>query len=198
VRHQPLNSVCVFCGSNSGSSPAYAEAAVRLGRALALRGQTLVYGGGRVGLVGIAADAALAMGGRVVGVIPGALATRELAHQGLTELQVVGSMHERKARMAELADGFLALPGGIGTLEEWFEVWTWGQLGFHPKPCGLLNVAGYYDHLLAFLDHMTAERFLSGAHREMAVVDSQPERLLDRLAATLPPHSRKWIDADER
>jgi len=193
-----LNSLCVFCGSNPGASPAYAEAAARLGRTLAGRGLNLVYGGGRVGLMGVVADAALAAGGTVTGVIPEALATRELAHAALSDLQVVGSMHERKARMSELADGFIALPGGIGTLEEWFEVWTWSQLGFQPKPCGLLNVAGYYDHLLAFLDHMTAERFLTDVHRGMAVVDDDPERLLDRLAAWQPPRARKWIDAAER
>lgn len=193
-----MNSLCVFCGSNPGASPAYAEAAARLGRTLAGRGLTLVYGGGRVGLMGVVADAALAAGGKVVGVIPQALATRELAHGALSDLQVVGSMHERKARMSELADGFIALPGGIGTLEEWFEVWTWSQLGFQPKPCGLLNVAGYYDHLLAFLDHMTAERFLTDIHRGMAVVDDDPERLLHRLAVWQPPRVPKWIDATER
>jgi uncharacterized protein (TIGR00730 family) len=193
-----LNSLCVFCGSNPGASPAYAEAAAQLGRIVAERGMTLVYGGGRVGLMGVVAGAALAAGGRVIGVIPQALATLELAHGGLTELQVVGSMHERKARMSELSDGFLALPGGIGTLEEWFEVWTWSQLGFHPKPCGLLNVAGYYDHLLAFLDHVTAERFLNEAHRAMAIVGDDPGLLLDRLAAWQPPRARKWIEAEER
>ena len=148
--------------------------------------------------MGVVADAALAAGGRVVGVIPEALATREVAHPQVTEMRVVGSMHERKALMSELSDGFLALPGGIGTLEEWFEVWTWSQLGFQPKPCGLLNVAGYYDHLLAFLDQMTAERFLSGPHRSMAVVDDDSERLLDRLASYRPAPARKWIDASER
>ena len=193
-----MNSLCVFCGSNPGASPAYAEAAARLGRTLAGRGLNLVYGGGQVGLMGVVADAALAAGGTVTGVIPEALATRELAHAALSDLQVVSSMHERKARMSELSDGFIALPGGIGTLEEWFEVWTWSQLGFQPKPCGLLNVAGYYDHLLAFLDHMTAERFLTEIHREMVVVDDDPERLLDRLAAWQPPRVRKWIDAAER
>jgi uncharacterized protein (TIGR00730 family) len=193
-----LNSLCVFCGSNPGASPAYAEAAARLGRIVAGRGMTLVYGGGRVGLMGVVAGAALGAGGRVIGVIPEALATLELAHDGLTELHVVGSMHERKARMSELSDGFLALPGGIGTLEEWFEVWTWSQLGFHPKPCGLLNVAGYYDHLLAFLDHVTAERFLNETHRSMAIVGDDPQLLLDRLAAWRPSHARKWLEAEER
>jgi uncharacterized protein (TIGR00730 family) len=193
-----VKSLCVFCGSNVGASPAYAEAAAGLGRALVRRGLTLVYGGGRVGLMGVVADAALAAGGRVIGVIPQALATREVAHAQVTEMRVVGSMHERKALMSELSDGFLALPGGIGTLEEWFEVWTWSQLGFQPKPCGLLNVAGYYDHLLAFLDHMTGERFLTETHRSMAIVDDDPERLLDRLASYQPPRARKWIDASER
>jgi len=193
-----VNSLCVFCGSNSGTSPAYAEAAAGLGRALVRRGLTLVYGGGQVGLMGVIADAALEAGGRVIGVIPEALATRELAHPRVTEMRVVGSMHERKALMSELSDGFLALPGGIGTLEEWFEVWTWSQLGFQPKPCGLLNVAGYYDHLLAFLDHMTGERFLTPIHRSMAIVDEDPERLLDRLSSYQPPQARKWIGALER
>jgi len=192
-----VNSLCVFCGSQPGASPAYAEAATRVGRALAGRGWTMVYGGGRVGLMGILADAALAAGGKVIGVIPAALAQREVAHQRVTGLEVVGSMHERKARMAELADGFLALPGGIGTLEEWFEAWTWSQLGIHPKPCGLLNVAGYYDPLLAFLDSMTDERFLSSGHRAMAIVDDEVEPLLDRLAAYQPPAVPRWISAPE-
>jgi uncharacterized protein (TIGR00730 family) len=192
-----VNSLCVFCGSQAGASPAYAEAATVVGRALAGRGWTLVYGGGRVGLMGILADAALAAGGKVIGVIPAALATREVAHQRLTGLEIVGSMHERKARMAELADGFLALPGGIGTLEEWFEAWTWSQLGIHPKPCGLLNVAGYYDPLLAFLDRMTGERFLASGHRALAIVDEEAERLLDRLTAFQPPVVPRWISAPE-
>ena len=194
----PLNSLCVFCGSNPGASPEYAEAAVRLGGILARRGIRIVYGAGRVGLMGVVADAALAAGGEVIGVIPEALATRELAHDRLTSLEIVDSMHERKARMSELSDGFIALPGGIGTLEEWFEVWTWSQLGFQPKPCALLNVAGYYDHLLAFLDHVTGEGFLNPVHRGMALVDDDPERLLDRLAAWRPPSLPKWIDASER
>jgi uncharacterized protein (TIGR00730 family) len=193
-----VQTLCVFCGSNSGASPAYAEAAASLGRLLARRGVTLVYGGGRVGLMGVLASAALAEGGRVIGVIPEALATRELAHDGVTELRVVSSMHERKALMSELSEGFIALPGGIGTLEEWFEVWTWSQLGFQPKPCGLLNVAGYYDHLLAFLDHMTGQRFLREPHRAMAIVEEEPERLLVRLASYRPSEATKWIDETER
>lgn len=193
-----MKSVCVFCGSSPGASPVYAEAAAHLGRAVAGHGLTLVYGGGHVGLMGVAADAALAAGGRVIGVIPEALEAKELAHRGLTELRVVGSMHERKALMSELADGFIALPGGVGTLEEWFEVWTWSQLGIQRKPCGLLNVAGYYDHLLAFLDHVTAERFLASDHRAMVLVDDDAGRLLDRLADYRHPYTEKWLDRSER
>lgn len=192
-----MKSVCVFCGSSPGASPAYAEAAAHLGRTVAAQGLTLVYGGGHVGLMGVVADAALSAGGRVVGVIPEALEAKELAHRSLTELRVVGSMHQRKALMSELADAFIALPGGIGTLEEWFEVWTWSQLGFQRKPCGLLNVAGYYDHLLAFLDHVAAERFLAPEHRAMILVDDDAGRLLDRLAAYRPPHTEKWLDRSE-
>lgn len=193
-----MKSLCVFCGSNAGASPDYARAATRVGTLLAERGITLVYGGGHVGLMGILADAALAAGGKVIGVIPRALEAREVAHTGLTELRVVGSMHERKALMSELADGFLALPGGIGTMEEWFEVWTWGQLGIHPKPLGMLNVAGYYDHLLAFFDRMVADGFLSGAHRAMAIVGDGGETLLDRLAEYVPPRTEKWLDRQGR
>lgn len=192
-----MKSVCVFCGSSPGASPAYAEAAAHLGRTLAGRGLTLVYGGGHVGLMGVVADAALGAGGRVVGVIPEALEAKELAHRGLTDLRVVGSMHERKALMSELADGFIAMPGGIGTLEELFEAWTWSQLGIQRKPCGLLNAAGYYDHLLAFLDHVTAERFLAPGHRAMVLVDDDTGRLLDRLAAYRHPPVEKWLDRSE-
>lgn len=193
-----MRSICVFCGSNLGASPTYAEAAAHLGRTLAGRGLSVVYGGGHVGLMGVVADAALAAGGRVIGVIPEALEAKELAHGGLTELRVVSSMHERKALMSELADAFIALPGGIGTLEEWFEVWTWSQLGIQRKPCGLLNVAGYYDHLLAFLDHVTAERFLSADHRAMVLVDDEAGRLLDRIASYRHPHNDKWLDRAQR
>lgn len=193
-----MKRVCVFCGSSPGSRPVYGETAARLGRLLAGRGLGLVYGGGSVGLMGIAADAALAAGGEVIGVIPHALVVREVGHTGLSDLRVVDTMHERKALMAELSDGFLALPGGIGTLEEWFEVWTWGQLGLHGKPFGLLNVAGYYDPLLAMLDQMVGERFLRDTHRAMVLVDDDPERLLDRLAAYTPPRVEKWIDRKDR
>ena len=193
-----MERICVFCGSNSGASPDYARAAARMGTLLAERGITLIYGGGHVGLMGVLADAALKAGGRVIGVIPEALEAREVAHTGLTELRVVRSMHERKALMSELADGFIALPGGIGTMEEWFEVWTWGQLGIHPKPLGMLNVAGYYDHLLAFFDRMVADGFLPQAHRSMAIVGEDGEGLLDRLAEYVPPRTEKWLDRGGR
>jgi uncharacterized protein (TIGR00730 family) len=177
--------LCVFCGSSFGASPLYADAARELGRRLVRRGIGLVYGGGDVGLMGVVADAVLAAGGPVWGVIPRALADREVAHRQLTSLEIVGSMHERKARMAELADAFLALPGGLGTLDEWFEVWTWAQLGIHAKPLGMLNVAGYFDPLLAFVDRTVDEGFVSPRHRGLVSVDGDPERLLDRLFPNL-------------
>jgi len=188
-----MNAVCVFCGSSPGGDPAFAEAARAMGKALALRERTLVYGGGNVGLMGILADAALAAGGTVVGVIPRALVARELAHNGLSELHVVESMHERKAKMAELADGFVALPGGIGTLEEFFEIWTWGQLGLHDKPYGLLNVAGFYDPLLAFLSGVVEHKFIRPKHREMLLVHSDPDALLRQMDAHHTEHLPKWI-----
>lgn len=192
-----MNTICVYCGSSPGRDPAYAAAAHAVGRLLAETGRTLVYGGGHVGLMGAVADAALATGGKVIGVIPRALEEKELAHDGLTELRVVGSMHERKAIMADLADGFLALPGGLGTLEELFETWTWGQLGLHAKPYGLLNVAGFYDPLLALVDHMVDERFVGPAHRELLLVDSAPERLLERMAAHHVASLPRWLHFDE-
>lgn len=192
-----MKRICVFCGSNPGASPVYAEAARALAETLAERGLGLVYGGGNVGLMGVLADAALAAGVPVTGVIPHALVAREVAHQGLTEQRVVGSMHERKALMAELADGFIALPGGIGTLEELFETWTWAQLGLHAKPIGLLDVAGYYGDLLRFLDHVVAERFLHPDHRSTVLVEADPGRLLDRMRTHVPPAVRKWIDRQE-
>jgi uncharacterized protein (TIGR00730 family) len=191
-----MKRICVFCGSSMGNRPAYAEAAAGLGRMLAGRGLGLVYGGGNVGLMGIMADAALAAGGEVIGVIPEALMKWEVGHLDLTQLHVVGSMHERKARMAELADAFIALPGGIGTMEELFEVWTWAQLGLHPKPLGFLDSEGYYDHLHAFLDHMTAEGFLRDRHRAMVAVDDDPARLLDTFAGYAPPDVVRVIDRD--
>ena len=181
--------VCVYAGSNPGSDPAYADAARALASVLAERGIGLVYGGGNVGLMGVLADTALAAGGEVIGVMPQALVDREIGHRGLTELRVVGSMHERKALMAELSDAFVAVPGGIGTLEELIEVYTWSQLGIHDKPCGVLNVRGYYDALAAFLDHAVEEGFLRPQHRAVLSVAADPAELLDRLAAFEPPRS---------
>ena len=184
--------ICVFCGSSSGNGPAYVEAARTFGRVLAENDIGLVYGGARVGLMGAIADAALEHDGEVVGVIPRALVDREIAHTGLSELRVVQTMHERKALMAELSDGFVALPGGTGTLDEFFEVWTWAQLGIHSKPCGLLNVGGYYDGLSGFLDHLVAEGFLRDSYRAMLAIEADPPRLLGRLLAYSPPPESKW------
>jgi hypothetical protein len=179
--------VCVFCGSSSGLGNAYAEAARATGSALARRGLGLVYGGGRVGLMGHLADAALDAGGEVVGVIPKALFERELGHTGVTELRVVRSMHERKALMADLSGAFLALPGGFGTLDEFCEVLTWAQLGIHRKPCALLNVNGYFDPLLALFDRAVRDGFLARAHRALVLVGSDPEQLADGLHAQTAP-----------
>jgi uncharacterized protein (TIGR00730 family) len=192
-----MRRVCVFCGSSPGAGAGYADAAGRLGRALAGAGIGLVYGGAHVGLMGILADAVLAAGGHVTGVIPRSLVDREIAHRGLSELRVVGSMHERKALMAELAGGFIALPGGMGTMEELFEVLTWAQLGMHEKPCGLLDAAGYFSRLLGFLDHMVAERFLRPEYRAMLLVDDDPARLLAAFDRYRPPAVAKWIDRAE-
>ncbi|WP_173980624.1 TIGR00730 family Rossman fold protein [Magnetospirillum sp. UT-4] len=188
--------VCVFCGSSMGNRPDYAEAAAALGRLLAERELGLIYGGGNVGLMGVMANAALEAGGEVVGVIPEALMKFEVGHLDLTRLHVVGSMHERKALMADLADAFIALPGGIGTMEELFEVWTWGQLGLHPKPLGFLDVAGYYGQLHTFLDHMAAEGFLRERHRAMVAVESDPATLLARFQAYAPPEVVRVIARD--
>ena len=192
-----MKSLCVYCGSSSGSSPDYAAAARELGQLLAAQQIELIYGGGRVGLMGVLADAVLKAGGRVQGVIPQSLANREVAHLGLTQLHVVDSMHQRKALMAELADGFLALPGGLGTFEELFEIWTWAQLGMHAKPIGLLNVAGYFDLLLEFLDHATDQQLLKPVHREVLSVSTDPEEMLTLLRQTLPISAPKWIDASQ-
>jgi uncharacterized protein (TIGR00730 family) len=189
-----MKRVCVFCGSSPGKDPVHVEAATRVGRTFARRGVGLVYGGGSVGLMGAVADGALAAGGEVVGVIPRALQLRELAHGKLSELHVVGSMHERKARMAELADGFIALPGGMGTLEELAEILTWAQLGLHQKPCGLLDVAGYWRTFIAFLDEAVREGFLRPEHRRLVLVDADVEALLDRFLTWQPPTLRRWID----
>ena len=191
-----MKRVCVFCGSNSGANPAYAQAATALGRLLAEQGRTLVYGGGNVGLMGVVADAALAAGGQVIGVIPEAMLKWEVGHPNLTELRVVASMHERKATMADLADSFIALPGGIGTLEELFEVWTWGQLGLHGKPLGFLDVAGYFERLHAFLDHMADEGFVKARHRKMAAVHHDPAILLTLLETYQAPTTIRVIDRE--
>ncbi len=193
-----LGRICVFCGSNAGRDPRYRAAAQDLGRALAREGIGLVYGGAAVGLMGAVADAALASGGEVIGVIPEALVAKEVAHKGLSDLRVVASMHARKALMADLSDGFVALPGGAGTLEELFEVWTWAQLGHHAKPCGLLDVAGFYGKLAAFLDGVAAEGFMKAPHRDMLMVADTPGDLLTRFRAYAPPQVGKWIAPDER
>jgi uncharacterized protein (TIGR00730 family) len=193
-----LNAICVFCGSSPGNDPSYAEAARTLGRTLAERDTTLVYGGGHVGLMGVVADAALGAGGEVIGVMPRSLVDREIGHTGLTKLHVVRSMHERKALMSELSEGFIALPGGNGTLEEFFEVLTWAQLGEHAKPCGLLNVAGYYDPLLAVFDQMVDRAFLKREHRELVLVEEDPSALLERFEGYEPPRTIKWIEDSER
>ena len=186
--------VCVFAGSCAGANPDYRHTAHELGRALGKRRIGVVYGGACVGLMGVVADAALAAGGEVIGVIPSALVDKEIAHRGLTELRVVSSMHERKAMMADLSNAFVALPGGWGTLEEFFEVLTWGQLGLHRKPCGLLNVRGYFDRLLSFLDHTVEQGFVKREYRSMIAVADSPGALLDMLASYRPPQVEKWID----
>ena len=181
--------ICVFCGSASGRAPTHTAAARELGQLLAKRGIGLVYGGGNVGLMGELADAVLDAGGRAIGVIPQQLVDREIAHGGLTELHVVEDLHQRKALMAELADAFLTLPGGVGTMEELFEVWSWGRLGLHSKPCGLLNVNGYFDSLRTLTDQMVTEGFLEPVHRELLLIEEQPSVLLDRLVAYATPRS---------
>ena len=192
-----MKSVCVFCGSGFGTDPAYTDAARRLGRTLAEAGITLVYGGGNVGLMGALADAALDAGGEVIGVIPKSLMEREIGHPGITKLHVVGSMHERKAKMAELSDGFVALPGGTGTLEELFEVLTWAQLCEHQKPCGLLDVARYYAPILAAFDHMVERGFLEDHHRKMLLVEVEPAALLEKFARYEPPRVAKWLHLNQ-
>lgn len=186
--------ICVYCGSSDGVRPEYAAAARDLGAFLARRKIGLVFGGGRVGLMGAVAEGALAAGGEVIGVIPEKLRARELAHLGLTELFVVDSMHARKTMMANLSDAFIALPGGWGTLEETFEVTTWAQLNYHLKPVGLLNVLGYYDRMLAFVEHAVAEGFIRGVHRGLVVSSSDPAELLDLLARVEVPELGRWID----
>lgn len=192
-----IRRVCVFAGSNRGCDAPYATAAEALGRAIAGRGWSVVYGGGRVGLMGVLADAALAQGGEVVGVIPEMLATKELLHTGATTMHVVPSMHARKALMSELADAFVALPGGYGTFEETLEIITWAQLGIHQKPLGLLNIAGFYDPLVAFFDHAIAAGFIKREQRDLWTIADEPELLLDRLTRHEMPTVRKWIRTEE-
>ncbi|HWJ72064.1 MAG TPA: TIGR00730 family Rossman fold protein [Kaistia sp.] len=190
--------LCVFCGSNEGFRPEYRNAAVALGQTIAAHDSALIYGGSKVGLMGAVADAVLAAGGTVIGIIPQALVDKEVAHPGLTELHIVGSMHERKAKMADMAEGFVALPGGIGTLEELFEIWTWAQLGYHGKPVGVLDIAGFYGKLLAFLDHQADEGFMRREHRDMLIVENDPEQLIQRYRTYQPPQVTKWIKSGQR
>jgi uncharacterized protein (TIGR00730 family) len=190
-----IRRLAVFCGSNPGARPEYVASARAFGRLLCARGIGIVYGGSSVGLMAALADTMLDDLGDIIGVIPRMLVEREVANKALTDLRIVGSMHERKAMMAELADGFVALPGGIGTLEEFFEAWTWGQLGMHQKPCGLLNVAGYFDPLLQFLDRAVEEKFVREVHRDMVVVESDSAALLARFESYEPPRVVKWINA---
>ncbi|MFN0243808.1 MAG: TIGR00730 family Rossman fold protein [Planctomycetota bacterium] len=192
-----MRRICVFCGASAGNSPAFAAAARRMGQALVARELELVYGGGKVGLMGTIADAVLDAGGRVTGVIPRALVERELAHDRAQEMLVVASMHERKAKMAELSDAFIALPGGLGTFEEFCEALTWSQLGFHDKPCGLLDVEGYYRPLLALFDSAVGAGFVRPEHRALVLEGATPEELLDRIAAWRPLHRKKWLARGE-
>jgi uncharacterized protein (TIGR00730 family) len=186
----------VFCAAGSGRDPIYAAAARTMGAYLAESGRRLVYGGGRTGLMGALAEGALAAGGEVIGIMPKHLVDHEVAHTGLTELRVVGSMHERKAMLADLSDGFLAMPGGLGTLEELFEIWTWGQLGLHRKPYGMLNVNGYFTPLLTFLDHAVTEQFFRPEYRALLVVDTEPASLIARMEAMEPPPLPRWVQPE--
>jgi uncharacterized protein (TIGR00730 family) len=192
-----MTRICVFTGSSPGRSDQYREVASTLGTALVEAGHSLVYGGAHVGLMGVVADAVLAAGGEAIGVLPSSLVEHEVAHEGLTELHLTDSMHERKALMAELSDAFVALPGGFGTLDEFFEALTWGQLGLHEKPCAFLNVAGYFDGLLTFIDHAVDERFLRAEQRDSLIVATDPAALLDAIARYQPTHVEKWIDRSD-
>ena len=189
-----MQSICVFCGSNTGASAVYAEATRALAGALARAGLKLVYGGGSIGLMGVLADAALAAGVEVTGVAPRRLLEREVVHRNLTALHIVESMHERKAKMADLSDAFIGLPGGYGTLDELFEALTWTQLGYHRKPCGLLNVGRYFERLVDYLDHAVTERFLAREHRDMLLIEDDPDGLIARLRSARPPQVTKWIE----
>src|ERR1039458_1692599 len=193
-----MGRICVFCGSSSGSRPEYRTAAEEMGRELARRNIGLVYGGGKVGLMGVLADSVLRAGGEAVGVIPEHIMSREIGHKGLTKLHVVHSMHERKALMADLSDAFIAMPGGFGTLEEFCEVVTWTQLGLHAKPCGILNVIGFYAPLLAMFDHAVEERFLKPENRALVLARESPADLLQALEGWRPPHVEKWLSRETR
>ena len=193
-----MKRVCVFCGSSPGVNGDYLKSARDMGQLLAMRGITTVYGGASVGIMGAVADGALDAGGKVIGVIPEALVSRELAHHGLHELKVVSTMHQRKAMMSDLSDGFISLPGGIGTLEELFEVFSWAQLGIHRKPCALLNAAGYYDRLLDFLDYAVSQGFVGLNQRELLLVEEDPEALLGRMESYQPPVRDRWMGRRQR
>ena len=195
---QQVQRACIFCGSSPGARPAYTEAAEDLGMLLVQNGITLVFGGATVGLMGRLADTVVSEGGEAIGVIPQALVDREIAHLGLTDLHVVDTMHERKQRMADLSDAFVALPGGLGTLDELFEIYTWAQLGMHRKPIGLMNVEGYFDGLVGFLEHAVAERFVREDHRDMLIVENEPAPMLERLESFDPASlTPKWIDRQD-
>ncbi|MCG2753416.1 MAG: TIGR00730 family Rossman fold protein [Desulfobacteraceae bacterium] len=189
-----MKRICVFCGSNPGANPRYVQTAKALGRVMAEKSLGLVYGGASVGMMGEIADAVLQAGGDVIGVIPKFLVDKEVSHEHLTDLRVVNSMHERKMLMADLSDGFIALPGGLGTIEEFFEVVTWAQLGMHGKPCGLLNVAGYFRMLVEFLEHAVQERLIRAEHRSMILMDENPGALLEKFDSYQPPVVEKWMD----
>ncbi len=192
-----MKRICVFCGANSGKKPEYKSAAIHLADELVSRNIEIVYGGGSIGLMGVLAERAMELGGKVTGVIPEALALKEVAHDTISELIVVGSMHERKAKMAELSDGFISLPGGIGTIEETFEMLTWSQLGFHNKPCGIINVLGFYNKLIEFLNHTSEEKFFMDIYRRMLIVETDPSALLERFEQYKPPQVKHWIAEDE-
>lgn len=192
-----MKSITVFCGSNSGVRTEYADAAKSLARLFVEKNIRLIYGGGNIGLMGIIADEVMSLGGEVVGIIPKSLDDKEVGHRQITELKIVGSMHERKAAMAEIADGFIAMPGGIGTFEEFFEILTWAQLGFHDKPCGILNVANYYDGLLALCDNAVREGFLRPVHRELILSDADGKSLIEKMESFRPQNLEKWIDEKE-
>lgn len=192
-----MRSLCVFCGSNKGNNGKYKQAAQGLAQLLVEENIALVYGGASVGLMGVLADEVLRMGGKAYGVMPKSICRKEIGHVGLTELFIVDSMHERKQKMYDLADGFIALPGGIGTMEEFFEILTWAQLGLHKKPCGILNTDGYFDHLLKFLDHMVAEKFLKEKNRSLYFTESDPKLLIQRMKTYLPDAEPKWIQEED-